>query len=194
MKIIKLLILILFSFSVFAESLVLKSDGIGPLVLTKETIVSVKSLKALFPNYEITHEIRSGDSPDFHYFNVSDSKSSLFGIISYFETQEQFKSNKGKIDLLKIHTPRIPDQYGIKIGDKFEKIRKNRKDKLDFSAGHFNNNIGGNNIYYSFSLKPNMYIKEANYSYLDPEATTESDAVSQNPEIQGISWPYPAWE
>jgi len=182
------------TFQAFAGELVLKTISLGPLNLTKETVVSVKILNELFPKYEINHEIRSGDSPDYHYFNVSDSKGSLFSVISYIETPEQFKSSEGKINLLELNTSRIPDQYGIRIGDKFLEIRKKRKDKLEFGAGHFNNNIGGNNIYYSFSLEPTGYFKEIGINYADPVSAKESDAKKQNPEITTISWPYPAWE
>lgn len=194
MKTIILIALTALTLPAFGGELVLKTNSLGPLNLSKEAVVSVKSLKELFPGYEVTHEIRSGDSPDFHYFDVRDGKGSLFSIISYIETQEQFKSSEGKINLLELNTSRIPDQYGIKIGYKFLEIRKKRKDKLEFGAGHFNNNIGGNNIYYSFSLEPTGYFKEIGINYADPVSAKETDAQKQNPEITNISWPYPAWE
>ena len=52
------------------ENLVLYEDKLGPLILSQRTKVSEKILGKLFPEYMVSHKIGSGDSPDFHYFEV----------------------------------------------------------------------------------------------------------------------------
>jgi hypothetical protein len=80
--------------SVYCEqsdiALVLTSESLGPLPLSRKTVVSESCLKKLFPKYRITHEIGSGDSPDFHFFRIIDKEGDLlFTIKSFIEDSDQ---------------------------------------------------------------------------------------------------------
>lgn len=57
-----------------SDALVLSPTALGPLTLGKGTKVSEAKLKTLFPGLSVKYEIGSGDSPDFHYFEVSTPK------------------------------------------------------------------------------------------------------------------------
>ena len=74
MRIVKFIFLMLIFCSLNAcrKDLVLREDSLGPLKLSIETLVSTKTLRQLFSYFTITHDIHSGDSPDFHYFEVID--------------------------------------------------------------------------------------------------------------------------
>ena len=188
---------LLFTMCFFASTSVLglelRSDGIGTLNLVYGMPISKELLQFKFPSYGVTHEIRSGDSNDFHYLEVSKSDEVMFYVISYIE--EETVGNEFPIHLLAVVSPKIQDEYGLRVGDSFSDVSVKRNEELHFGAGHHHNYLGNSQIFYNFiSLEPTGFTKEIGLSYMPPEDATIGDMVEQNPKIEKISWPFPAWE
>lgn len=168
-------------------ALVLSPKSLGPLRLAEGATVSEQRLKTLFPAYTVTYDIGQGDSPDFHYFEVVDSKGEvLFTIQSFIEESSQSKKTTSAvpIQLLQIHTRRIRDIYGLRVGDRVKDIIKKRGEALDFGASHHDVYLGAGEIFYNI----------ANASARSPEDLTREDAVKGNWQVKSISWPGPAWD
>jgi hypothetical protein len=167
--------------------LTLTSESLGPLPLSKETLVSESYLKQLFPKYKITHEIGQGDSPNFHYFEIKDSDGELlFTIKSFIEDSDQQSKQPTavRIDLLQVRSPRIRDVHGLRVGSRVKDIIKAIGRNLDFGAGHHDVYLGADRIFYNIRTN----------SEWSPERFTLNDAVRGNWQVISISWPSAAWE
>ena len=144
-----------------SDSFVLTSDSIGPMRLGQNAVVSVDQLKQLFPAYRITHEIRSGDSPEVHHFEIARADGEvLFTIVSLFKNG-QGRSAAGNseavpIGLLKVLSRRIADKYGIRVDDRVADIIRARGQRLQFGSGHFDVYLGGNQIFYNVATTSNF--------------------------------------
>ncbi len=169
-----------------SPALVLSPKALGPLALGKGATVSEQRLKRLFPAYTVKYDIGQGDSPDFHYFEVVDSKGEvLFTIQSFIEQGESKKTtSEVPIQLLQIHTRHIKDIYGLRVGDRVKDIIEKRGQALAFGASHHDVYLGGGEIFYNI----------ANASDLSPEGLTREDAVKGNWQVRSISWPGSAWD
>jgi len=174
--------------AIAGEALVLSPTALGPLPLTgKPAKVSEAALKKAFPQYSVKYEIGSGDSPDFHYFEVATSKGEvLFSVTSFIdESQKAEKTTSAvPISILQIHSKQIRDAYGLRVGDRVKDIIAKRGKDLKFGAGHFDALMGDGNIYYSLITG----------SEFSPERLTKEDAIKGNWQIRSISWPEAAWE
>jgi len=170
------------------KGLVLSPTALGPLPLTgKPAKVSEAKLKSLFPQYGVKYEIHSGDSPDFHYFEVSTPKGEVLFTIQSFGTWESPPTKttaEVPISLLQIRSKEIKDVYGLRIGDRVKDIIAKRGKDLKFGAGHFDALMGDGEIYYSLVPGP---------AY-NAENLTKEDAIEGNWQIRSISWPEGAWE
>ncbi len=167
--------------------LVLTSSALGPLPLGKGTLVSESYLKKLFPHYSITHQIGSGDSPDFHYFEIIDKNGELlFTIKSFIEDENQQGQPPTGVhnDLLQVRSPRIKDIYGLRVGDRVKDIIKTRGKDLHFGAGHHDVYLGTGKIYYNMRTNSDW----------SPERLSLDDAMRGNWQVVSISWPEGAWE
>lgn len=175
--------------AVFAgDALVLSPTALGPLPLTgKPAKVSETQLKKLFPEHSVKYEIGSGDSPDFHYFEVANRKGEvLFTIKSFIHDSKEAEKTTSEvpISLLQIWSKQIRDVYGLRVGDRVKNITAKRGKDLKFGAGHHDALMGDGDIYYSL-------ITGSEYS---PERLTKDDAIKGNWQIRSISWPEAAWE
>jgi hypothetical protein len=169
------------------DSIVLSQTSLGPLRLTgKPPKISEAKLKALFPKYVVEYEIGSGDSPDFHYFEVRTRDGEVLFTIKSFIASDSPRNTTGQvpISLLQIRSEKIRDEYGLRVGDHVEKIIAKRGSNLKFGAGHHDALIGNGMIYYS--------LKTDNRE--SPEGLTMEDAIKGNWQIRSISWPGAAWE
>ena len=166
--------------------LVLTDTSLGPLSLRPESIISIHRLEQIFPAHRVTHAIRSGDSPDYHYFEVAaDDGEVLFTISSFLQQGQQLKDpNSVRIDLLKVISPRIADGHGLRVGDRVADIVRARGTNLQFGAAHFDVYLGADSIFYN--------IRTSGQS--SPDRLTFDDAARENWAIISISWPGPAWE
>ncbi|NKE72623.1 hypothetical protein [Candidatus Manganitrophus noduliformans] len=184
-----LLITVLVAGSVFAaDSLILSPTALGPLPLTgRPAKVSETKLKKLFPNLVVKYDIGQGDSPDFHYFEVSKPNGEvLFTIKSFIEESAESKKTTSEvsISILQVRSPEIKDVHGLRVGDRVKDIITKRGKDMEFGAAHHDVVMGAGNIYYSI----------ATGSDLSPERLTMEDAVKGNWKIRVISWPEAAWE
>jgi hypothetical protein len=170
------------------DKLILSPTALGKLQLTgKRAMVSEAKLKKLFPQFVVKYEIGLGDSPDFHYFVVSNAKGEiLFTIKSFIEDSAEAKKTTAEVpvSLLQVGSKEIRDVYGLRVGDRVKDIIAKRGTDLKFGAGHFDALIGDGVIYYSL-------IKGSEFS---PEDSTIEDAIKGNWQIRSISWPEAAWE
>jgi hypothetical protein len=174
------------------SGLELSNDKLGPLILSPELLVSKEKLALYFPEYDVVHDIRSGDSPDFHFLGVYKLDELIFYMVSYIETDET--EAEYPIHLLVVVSPMITDKYGLRVGDNYRDVVLKRPDKLEFGAGHHTNNLGANNIYYEFSIEPKGFEEKIEMPDMSPENATIGDLIDQNPKIESISWPYPSWD
>lgn len=172
------------------EQLVLTEGGLGALSLKNNPSISVEGLRKLFPEYQVKHGIYSGDSPDFHVFEVSTKDEEiLFEIVSFIEDDEPHDEGKDgsvvvPIHLLKVVSPRIPDAYGIRAGDSVAYIVRVRGKNLEFGASHHDVFLGGKNIFYNIETETDE----------SPERFALADVLRQSWPIRSISWPQAAWE
>ena len=188
--ILKLLLVCLLTAGATAGELILKSDSLGPLKLDRDTRVSLKKLAELFPEYKVTHEIAQGDSPDFHYFEVTDKNGeTIFYISSYIDENTQRNAKDVDIDLLVIESPSIKDQYGIHPGMYYTDIIQRRNEKLEFGANHHDYHLGTGKIWYALS-SVDIYNKFTN---LGTDEIKLDNIKSVNPKIIELSWPIPRW-
>jgi hypothetical protein len=172
-----------------SNALVLTANGIGPLGLYPDAVISVESLTKQFPEYRITHDVRSGDSPDYHRFEIAGADGEvLFTIASFLkEGQEPTITRDAdtvRIDLLKIVSRRIPDSFGIRVGDRVADIIRARGENLTFGAAHFDVYLGGDQLFYNLRTGSDW----------SPEQFSFADAKRENWGIISMSWPTGAWE
>jgi hypothetical protein len=170
----------------------LSNNKLGPLILGPELLISKEKLALHFPEYDVVHDIRSGDSPDFHFLGVYKLDELIFYIVSYIDTEEAVAEYP--MHLLVVVSPTITDKYGLRVGDSYRDVVLKRSDELIFGAGHHTNNLGANSIYYEFSLEPSGFDQAIEMPDMSPENATIGDLVEQNPKIESISWPYPSWD
>ena len=167
--------------------IVLSLTALGPLPLGDGASVSEALLKKLFPSLKVTYEIGQGDSPDFHYFEVSSSKGEvLFSIQSFIEDPAPSTKTMAAvpIQLLQIYSRKIKDPYGLRVGDRAQDIIKKRGKALNFGAAHHDVFMGAGKIYYSLATG-----RESS-----PEQFTMNDALKGNWKIHAITWPGAAWD
>ena len=189
--------IILFCFSNFsiAKDLILSQTNLGTLQLSQSSLISFQDIQKAFPDYIVTHEIASGDSPDFHRIEVQDNdKEQLFYIVSYFDEKTDKDTTKYDIDLLVITSNKIKDNYGIRIGDNVKTVIKHRGLNLLVSANHFDNSIGNDLIYYQVEVPLSQELKDKGLDYMSPVGITKEQIIAANPVIKTISWPYPSWD
>ena len=178
-------LLLFFSISVFAEKqdeIIFASSSIGSIQLSKDTKVSLYKLKQAFPYYKVTHEIAEGDSPDYHRFIVSTwEDEDLIYFHSYIDEPKQYEAGLVKLDEVVTCSERIKDEFGISPNQHIDLAIEKRK-SLDFGAGHMDNYLGKDSIWYLF------YVGQ-----LHGTAVTKEVALKENPKIECISWPHPWW-
>ena len=148
------IVLLAAAVSVAEGPLVLSPQSLGPLPLGKGAKVSEQQLVKLFPQFAVTYEIGQGDSPDFHYFEVTDKQGDVvFAIKSFIEESAKSKKTDSavSISILQIYGQQVRDSYGLKVGDRVEDIVKKWGKSLDFSAGHFDVSLGLGNIFYNIA-------------------------------------------
>lgn len=168
-----------------STSLVLSSQKIGALPLGKGATISEQRLRRHFPQYDVSYEIGYGDSPNFHYFQVRLNGELLFSIQSFIDGGNESKtSDEVPIDLVVVHSRKVPDSFGLRVGDRVADILKKRGKDLKFGPGHFDALIGAGDIFYSLNTDTSG----------SPERLTMGDAIKGNWKIRLISWPQAAWE
>lgn len=168
---------------------------LGVIKFSNHLPISVALLKQLFPGYTIKSGIGQGDSPDYYYFKVSNSKD-MISIISYIQysdyenqTIKTPQPNNIKIDQLKIESPTITDQYGLKTGDTYQEIIKKRGKDLERGNTHHEKYLGSKGLYYRMWGDFN-YKGQADVS---PETIDNKQMEKYNWEIQSVCWPRPGW-
>jgi hypothetical protein len=150
----------------------------------------VAYLNQTFPTYNVTHDVRSGDSPDFHYFEVATPDGEVLFTLTSFIRADNRNHRPGAatevvpIDLLKVVSRNIGDKYGLRVGDLVADIIRARGKTLAFGASHHDVYLGGDQIVYNLRT----------FSDRSPEEFTMGDAIRQNWQITSISWPTAAWE
>ena len=189
-------LLLLFSFSVNAEepsgnsTYELSNISLGPLKLENNPTVSVETLRELFPHLQINYGVYSGDSPDFHRFEIAEKDGTLLFVITSFiedtstRHREVGESTSVPIHILKVVSPKISDSHGLRVGNSVADIIQARGDRLTFGANHFDVYLGDNKIFYNIRTTYDR----------SPERYTYEDTKRENWPIVSISWPEPAWE
>ena len=190
---------ILFSILLFytglakASDLILTQDSFGPISLKKGSKISLEFIKKAFPQYFVTYDIASWEGPDFHSIRVYTHEGRpIFKLASYISDQN-YETEKNAKEF-PIHSlvigPEFKDQYGIKCGDRLDKVFRVRGNNLELISNHFNNSIGNNKIFYTFSIQLTKSEIEAQHgiNYKNPSEVTLDEIKYKNPEIGSIEW------
>lgn len=160
----------------------LTENSIGTMPIQVKDDISLQKVRQYFPNYLVQHEIRMGDSPDFHAFIVSTYEGEeLFFIISYINTPEDYEKGVVKLDELIVVSPHIRDQYGISPGMPLE-VANTRRSSLTFGEGHMDFYFGGGKIWYMVSV-----------TVPEGQLINQQTVTKLNPMIDKLSWPSPWW-
>ncbi|MEM9690397.1 MAG: hypothetical protein AAF917_13075, partial [Pseudomonadota bacterium] len=85
------------------------------------------------------------------------------------------------LDEVVLHSPETVDAFGISPGSPIADALAARDD-LEFGAGHMDNFLGRDRIWYLF------YVDGLHGTHV-----SRQQAVESNPKRDVISWPYPRW-
>ena len=175
----------LISFSALSateDKIVLSNKSIGDMPIKVGIEISLYKITQYFPFYEVTHQIASGDSPDYHLYVVSSYKGEkLISFISYINEPDGYEKAVVKLDEVVVYGQNIQDEFGVKPKMHIKQIIALRKN-LEFGAGHMDNYIGRDKMWYLFSVENSH-----------GTGVTKEMAIDANPQIDAISWPYPRW-
>lgn len=164
------------------DNLILTNTSIGNMPIKVGMDISLYKIKQHFPFYKVTQQIASGDSPDYHLYIVStNANEELISFISYINESGGYEKSKVKLDEVIIHSSKVQDQFGVKPNMTISQAIEKRKG-LEFGAGHMDNYLGTEKIWYMFSV-----------NQIHGTQVTKEAAVKANPKIQSISWPSPWW-
>ena len=179
------IIFLVFLFSCISaaqDKIILTSTSIGNMHIEVGIEISLYKIKNHFPLYKVTHQIASGDSPDFHLFSVSTyDNENLISFISFINESDGYEKSTVKLDEVIIHSSKVQDHYGVEPNMTIAQALKKRKG-LKFGAGHMDNYFGNDKIWYMFSV-----------NQLHGTQVSREVAINANPKIQSISWPIPWW-
>jgi len=165
-----------------SEEIVLSSSSIGNMPISPGKEISLHMISLHFSGYRVTHEIGEGDSPDFHLFTVSTYEGdNMFFFVSYVRDPSEYVKGKVKLDEVVVLSSLIVDEFGISPGMSVKEALKLRKD-LDFGAGHMDNYLGKDQLWYLFRVN----------DYHGTQVTREM-AMEADPKVDAISWPHPKW-
>jgi len=169
---------------VFADDeIVLNENSIGSMKIEPGMKISLYKIWGEFSKYKVSHEINEGDSPDYHRFIVAThSGESLVSFISYIENASEYEQARVELDEVVVHSNKIKDQYGVRVGMNISTALRLRGGDLDFGIGHIDNYLGKNKIWNLFSVEDKHGV-----------SVTKEMALKVDPEISAITWPYPRW-
>ena len=170
------------AYQVFA----LMSDSLGPLPLYPGVKITLKDLQRLFPQSLVKYAIGTGDSLNFHVINVINEQGDMMLSIKSFISPQHASANLDTgipVDELRVHSPSIPDAYGLRVGHRVSDVMRKRDGPLTWSAGHHSWSVGAGSIFYSLEPLPG-----------NDTLGTSKEAVEQNLKIHHITWPSPAWD
>lgn len=163
------------------ETLLLSDNSIGNMKISKGMDISLYKIRAAFPNYRVSHEIAQGDSPDYHLFTVSSHEGeALLFFHSYIHEKKDYESGIVKLDELVSCSELVVSS--AKVGPKMTISSIPQLESLEFGAGHMNNYLGMDKLWYLFSVGD-----------LHGTAVSKELAIELNPQIECISWPAPWW-
>jgi hypothetical protein len=94
---------------------VLYERGINNLTLPLERREVLPDLRNAFVGLTVTKEIRQRDGPDFLLYSINDE----IGEICFFAMDSE---DTLKLREVHIKTPLVKDQYGLRVGDGYQKI------------------------------------------------------------------------
>jgi hypothetical protein len=179
------LIFLVFLFSCISaaqDKIILTNTSIGNMPIEVGIEISLYKIKTHFPFYKVTQQIASGDSPDYHLYIVSTYENEeLISFISYINESDGYEKSVVKLDEVIIHSSKVQDHFGVKPSMTISQAIEKRK-YLKFGAGHMDNYLGNDKIWYMFSVNQTHGTQ-----------VTKETAIKANPKIQSISWPIPWW-
>lgn len=106
--------------SLNADTIILYEDRIKGIGLPFDKRDMLEDLKEQFDGYTIVREMGQQDGPDFPLYTMSDKGQA----VCFFELDFE---DTLKLNRIVVRKPIIKDQYGIKVGDNFQKIKKLRE-------------------------------------------------------------------
>lgn len=164
------------------NKMMLTNTSIGDMPIGVGKEISLADIKQYFPLYTVSHKIASGDSPDYHLYVLSSQEGEvLVSFISYINQPDGYKNSRVKLDEIIVHSSKIQDQFGVTPNMAINQALAKRNN-VKFGAGHTNNYLGNDKIWYMFSV-----------NQLHGTQVTKAIAVAANPNIESITWPNPRW-
>ena len=103
-----------------ADTIVLHEKSLNGILLPFPRKEMITLLQEKFSGFTVTKETGQQDGPDYLFYSVMDKDT---GICSFTMDAEDTL----KLDRIYIEHPTIKDQYGLKVGDDYSKIKSLRK-------------------------------------------------------------------
>ncbi|WP_149303806.1 hypothetical protein [Pareuzebyella sediminis] len=158
--------------------LLLFEDHIGtiPLPFPRKNMLS--DLREAFRPLTVTKEIGQQDGPDFPLYSIRNGSKE----VAYFSMD--FEDTLALVEL-RINSEWIADEYGLSVGDKFSKIKKQRKDKLNtYSDEHGHTYVSIKNSQIGYEISDTAPPANAPDDALDQV----SHNIRENWEITTVIW------
>lgn len=114
------------------SDLMLSENQLGSIELKPGIIINEKILAAQFPDLQVVREIGQGDRPNFTYYSLKNTDEATQMVVDIKSSQQAQELNS-----VKIYTPDIPDQYGIRSGMTYAQAKKIRPSLRLITNTHF---------------------------------------------------------
>lgn len=135
-------------------------------------------LKRLFQPLTIVKEIGQQDGPDFPLYSLKNGKREMGYFSMDFEDTLQLTE-------VRINDPMVQDQYGLKVGDGYSKIKKLRSGELKTTTDYHMHTyvyFEGSKIFYEISGEPPPS------QPIDPDTLKLTEGQLKNWTIESIIW------
>ena len=138
-------------------------------------------LKNYYKSYTVEAKIGQQDGPDFPYIDIMKSDGNSVALLSFdYE-------NKYKLDEIRISDSIASDEYGVRVGDTYQKIVEKRKVDFKNSTGyHQHTYLYDENSNISYELTGDLTITEDMFENIEELELSEEQL--QKCKVEYIIW------
>lgn len=160
------------------DSIILYEDHMGDIPLPFPKREMLNELRQAFASLVVQKEIGEQDGPDFPLYSLKGDD----GEIAYFSMHHE-----DTLQLIEVHIgdPRVKDEYGLRVGNTYQKIRQLREGKLKtYTDYHQHTYAYFDNSPISYEISGDDMIANT----VDQEDITFTEEQMQDWTIQFIIW------
>jgi hypothetical protein len=183
------------------RDVILTPTRLGSLKL--DAPVTLRQIQAAFPGRTVDTGCGETQDSRYCYFAVSraplegtnENAEELFTLISALEGGQASRSLKKPVGPtepfvpsgLTVSSPSVRDSFGVRVGDRYSRLRQLRKETLEFGASGESLFLGAGRIFYQFDVPP------ARDGGFDRQATeaAEQDLARIDARVSALNWPRP---